>query len=49
MALIDAGHYETEAVTERLLQDWLQHRFPTVGWHRTATRTSPIDTFVPSR
>ncbi len=47
MALIDAGHYETEAVTEGLLQQWLSHRFPTVEWRRTATRTSPIETFVP--
>jgi len=49
MALIDPGHYETEAFTEGLLQDWLRRRFPTVGWHCTATRTSPIDTFVPPR
>ena len=47
MALIDAGHYETEAVTEGLLQQWLARRFPTVAWQRTATRTSPIETFVP--
>ena len=46
MALIDAGHYETEALTEDLLQDWLGRRFPAVEWHRTATRTSPMDTFV---
>lgn len=48
MALIDAGHYETEALTESLLQAWLRERFPTVEWRRTATRTSPIDTFVPA-
>lgn len=47
MALIDAGHYETEAVTESLLRDWLAERFPAVAWHRTATRTSPMRTFVP--
>ena len=49
MALIDPGHYETEALTEALLRDWLAERFPTVDWQRTATRTSPIDTFVPGR
>ncbi len=49
MALIDAGHYETEAVTERLLQRWLAARFPAVEWLRTATRTSPMATFVPER
>ena len=47
MALIDAGHYETEAVTERLLQDWLRRQFPAVEWRRTQTRTSPVDTFIP--
>lgn len=47
MALVDAGHYETEALTEALLRDWLADRFPEVDWRRTATRTSPIDTFVP--
>ena len=47
MALIDAGHYETEAITEHLLHDWLGGHFPTVEWRRTATRTSPIDTFIP--
>ncbi len=47
MALIDAGHYETEAVTERLLLHHLRERFPTVQWHRTTTRTSPMRTFVP--
>ncbi len=48
MALIDAGHYETEAVTEGLLQHWLSQHFPTVAWRRTATRTSPVETFVPA-
>lgn len=47
MALIDAGHYETEAVTERLLQRWLTEDFPQVDWQRTETRTSPMRTFVP--
>ncbi len=46
MALIDAGHYETEAITERLLQHWLRERFPATNWNRTALRTSPMQTFV---
>ena len=48
MALIDPGHYETEALTEQLLRDWLADRFPNVAWHRTDTTTSPMRTFVPS-
>jgi len=46
MALIDAGHYETEAHTEVLLQKWLAQRFPEVQWIRTITRTSPVRTFI---
>ncbi len=46
MALIDAGHYETEALTEALLATWLQQRFPTVDWKRTTVRTSPVRTFI---
>lgn len=46
MALIDAGHYETEALTEALLAAWLQQRFPTVDWKRTTIRTSPVRTFI---
>ncbi|AEN73710.1 NGG1p interacting factor 3 protein, NIF3 [Rhodothermus marinus SG0.5JP17-172] len=46
MALIDAGHYETEALTEALLATWLQQRFPTVDWKRTTIRTSPVRTFI---
>ncbi|BBM70165.1 Nif3-like dinuclear metal center hexameric protein [Rhodothermus marinus] len=46
MALIDAGHYETEALTEALLATWLQQRFPTVDWKRTTARTSPVRTFI---
>lgn len=48
MALIDPGHYETEALTEVLLRDWLGARFDDVDWRRTATRTSPMDTFIPA-
>ncbi len=47
LAFIDAGHYETEAVTEKLLCEWLQARFPSVAWMRTRTRTSPIRSYVP--
>lgn len=49
MALIDAGHYETEAVTEQLLQDALREQFPSVTWHRTSVRTNPIHTFHAGR
>ena len=48
MALVDPGHYETEALTEALLRDRLQAQFPAVNWHRTDTTTSPMRTFVPS-
>jgi putative NIF3 family GTP cyclohydrolase 1 type 2 len=48
MALVDPGHYETEALTEALLRDWLTERFPAAQWHRTETRTSPMKTFVSS-
>ena len=48
MALVDPGHYETEALTERLLQDWLSTRFTSVDWHRTDVRTSPMKTHLPS-
>ncbi len=47
MAFIDAGHYETEALTERLLRDWLAERFPAARWRRTTHRTTPMRTFVP--
>ena len=47
MALVDAGHYETEAVTEQLLVDWLREEFAAVDWLRTQTCTSPVDTYVP--
>jgi len=46
MALIDPGHYETEALTEALLRDWLQERFSGIDWYRTDTTTSPMRTFV---
>ncbi len=46
MALIDAGHYETEAAAEVLLRRWLAERFPATDWRRTTHRTSPMRTFV---
>lgn len=49
MAFVDAGHYETEAMTEQLLQDELTTRFPRVDWRRTKHRTSPIQTYLPPR
>jgi putative NIF3 family GTP cyclohydrolase 1 type 2 len=48
MALIDAGHYETEAVTEALLINRLGEQFNQVHWERTTVRTSPMDFFVHS-
>jgi dinuclear metal center YbgI/SA1388 family protein len=48
MALVDAGHYETEVLTERLLQEELSQRFHDVDWRRTRTRTSPVRSFVPA-
>lgn len=46
MALIDAGHYETERMTEELLLDVLRKGLPEIDWERTAFRTSPIDTYI---
>ena len=46
MAFVDAGHYETEVMTEALLRDELSERFPEVDWRRTDHRTSPISTYV---
>lgn len=48
MALVDPGHYESEALTEALLRDWLADRFSAAQWQRTDRRTSPMKTFVPS-
>ncbi len=42
MALVDAGHYETEQHTEQLLCTWLKKRFNTIKFYCTTTRTSPI-------
>jgi dinuclear metal center YbgI/SA1388 family protein len=46
IALIDAGHYETEFITEQLLVNWLQERFPACTCLQTRTRTSPVRTFL---
>ena len=43
MALVDAGHYETEKHTESLLCEWLKKRFPSVIFSCTDTVTSPIN------
>lgn len=48
MALVDPGHYETEALTEALLRDWLHERFPDVDLRRTTVRTSPMQHHAPS-
>lgn len=48
MALIDAGHYETEAVTESLLIKWLTDQFSTIDWVRTSTHTSPMRFYTPT-
>jgi len=46
MALVDAGHYETEAATEQLLLRWLSEHVPSVKWLRTSLKTSPVGTFT---
>ena len=46
MAIIDPGHYETEAHTEQLLVDYLAPRFEDVSFQRTRHRTSEMRTWV---
>ena len=46
IALVDAGHYETEAVTEALLADHLRERHPGLDVAVTRHRTSPMRTFA---
>ena len=46
LALVDAGHYETEAVTERLIADRLAAALPELSVRVTERRTSPMRTFV---
>jgi dinuclear metal center YbgI/SA1388 family protein len=45
VALVDAGHYETEAITERLIAERLHAEHPGLRVGVTATRTSPMRTF----
>ena len=45
MMLIDAGHYETEAMTNRLLNRFLEEQFPGVSWYQTTQRTNPVRHF----
>ena len=46
MALIDAGHYETEVHTEELIQQQLTAQFPRVQWYRTKVRTGPVRSYT---
>jgi len=46
MALVDAGHYETERMTERILVDFLSEHFDALTVERAKTRTSPVATFI---
>jgi dinuclear metal center YbgI/SA1388 family protein len=46
MALVDAGHYETERIAEELLVNFLRSRFEDLHFLRTTLRTSPVHTFV---
>ena len=46
MAFVDAGHYETEALTEQLLSRYLSTRFDDVTFLPTKTKTGPMRTFV---
>lgn len=46
LALIDAGHYETEAITEQLIADHLTEHLSGVDVLVTRQRTSPMQTFV---
>ena len=47
MMLIDAGHYETEALTITLLKQFLSEQFASMHWHQTEHWTSPVQTFIP--
>ena len=46
LALIDAGHYETEWITEQLIADRLAAAFGGLDVARTEHRTSPMRTFA---
>ncbi|NND72942.1 MAG: Nif3-like dinuclear metal center hexameric protein [Rhodothermales bacterium] len=47
IALVDAGHYETEFMTRDLLRDFIQSKFSSVIVRSTSVKTSPIDIFTP--
>ena len=49
MALINAGHYETERNTEDVLCHWLSAHFPDIGVVRTRHRSGPERTWVSRR
>jgi len=46
MALVDAGHYETERFTEDVLAAFLSDAFPQVGFTVTSLRTGAARTYV---
>ena len=46
LTLVDAGHYETEAVTERLIADRLRQAHAGLAVDVTRHRTSPMRTFA---
>lgn len=46
LALIDAGHYETEKSAESLLLEALAKQFPQTAWKQTRASTSPARTFI---
>jgi putative NIF3 family GTP cyclohydrolase 1 type 2 len=46
MALVDVGHYESEAVTEKILVDYISSTFPSLSCRRTRIKTSPMQHFV---
>lgn len=49
MALVNAGHFETERCTEDLLVDRLTPSFPGVRFFTTKHRTAPVRTWVAGR
>lgn len=49
MALINIGHYETEACTEELLAEWLGDRFEGVVFRKTKEKTSPVQYYISSK
>lgn len=49
MALVNAGHFETEQCTEDLLVDYLTQKVPGVRFTATRHRTAPVRTWVAGR